>query len=244
MNAGHAFDRADAGTFRQCADDCDLLVRVEYVCHVYYCTPIIIACQVFLGYQYFMKMLVLAMVLAISANSSPPVPRQTANDKTSQSSKNHRKSNNGDGDSQPSSVNAKDATPQADSKPNPATPSDAGETINVTESPAVPTGKDGWDKASVAFTGLLVIVGTIGICAAYRTLKAVEGQVQAIQTQTAAQMKSDRAWIAVSIPDFPPPGSDPELWGRGGMLSCQIRNHQLRQNPSFYQGSWGERSHF
>jgi hypothetical protein len=51
---------------------------------VNYCTPFIIACQVFLGYIIYMKIMILAVLMAILQASSP-VPRKTAETKTGKS---------------------------------------------------------------------------------------------------------------------------------------------------------------
>src|SRR6266487_264153 len=40
VNARHALNRANAGTFGQCSDDRDLLVCAEDVCHASYCITI------------------------------------------------------------------------------------------------------------------------------------------------------------------------------------------------------------
>ncbi len=63
---------ANTGAFRQCADYRDLLVEVYYVCHIrisyaYYCTPIIIACQLLISVvirRYTKSLLLLRLTMA------------------------------------------------------------------------------------------------------------------------------------------------------------------------------------
>ncbi|HVM92448.1 MAG TPA: hypothetical protein VMT67_06525 [Terriglobales bacterium] len=62
---------------------------------------------------------------------------------------------------------------------------DAEKTIIIGET-APMSKKDRWDKAYVVFTGLLVAIGAVGACAAYRTLRAIEAQGVTMQGQLTA----------------------------------------------------------
>ena len=59
-----------------------LLIGIEYVCHVYYCTPITIACQVLWGTILAVKRFVIALALIVVAtvivNRQEKVPNPKA----------------------------------------------------------------------------------------------------------------------------------------------------------------------
>ena len=143
----------------------------------------------FLCYNFFaMKLLVLAVFLAV-IQTSTPVPRQTS-DNTARSGQHIKQ--------QPGTKQS----PDANSLPVPNTPSpkdvkdkgetpakaDTQETIFITESAAVPI-KDGWDKAYVVFTGLLVIIGGLGVFFAIKTLRGIERQAKANE-ETLTELKA------------------------------------------------------
>jgi hypothetical protein len=151
-----------------------------------------------------MKYAVLAVLLAVM-QASPPVPRKAAN-------------NSGDGGKNVKQDSSRQqappstpvvSTPHVDQNSR-ETPSDANaqETIVVSESAPVPkAAKDWWDKAYVIFTGLLVIIGGLGVGFAVRTLRAIEWQAeetktaaQAAKTGSEAAQKSAEALIAIERP--------------------------------------------
>src|SRR5947207_13678516 len=126
-----------------------------------------------------MKTAILAMVLTI-VQTPAPIPRQTADNQPSQASKHHRKASSRHKDAAPRAASMPAKTPQPD---NPATPSNAEEPIRVRELPSVTVNTDRWTKAYVVFTGLLLIVGAIGVKYAVRTLRAIESQAGIMRGQ-------------------------------------------------------------
>jgi hypothetical protein len=85
VNACNALDAANARAFCQCSDYRDLLVGIEYVRHVYYCTPITIACQVFVGYTFSdMRWLIIAIIVLAQQPVKPPESNRAPKSKTAQ----------------------------------------------------------------------------------------------------------------------------------------------------------------
>jgi hypothetical protein len=124
-----------------------------------------------------MKYFALAMLLAV-LQSAPPAPRK-ASGNASSSGKSIKQDA---GNLQAPLVAATPPTDKQSGEP----PSDAHaqETIVIRESAPVPkTNKDGWDKAPVILTGVLVVVGALGVRAAFRTLKAIETQATVMAEQ-------------------------------------------------------------
>jgi hypothetical protein len=163
-----------------------------------------------------MRIIALAVLLTI-VQASPPVPRK-ATDNASSSSKNAKQES---GNQQTPSGPAT-ATPKTD-KDSGEHPSDtySQETVVIRESAPVPKpDKDRWDKAPVVFAGILVLIGAIGVCAAYKTLKAIERQALSMRRQTThlrrsvifarrsanaakasadALINAERPWISASV---------------------------------------------
>ena len=141
-----------------------------------------------------MNLLLITVLLSIM-QAAPPIPRQTPN--------------NGNATGQSITKNAQqDKTPSLQSAPVPKIaapapdqnagqskqPDNAAQTVRVTKFPSVSVSRDWIDCLTVFFTGILVIVGIVGVRAALRTLGAIE-------KQTAAMMNSERAWL---IPELVP----------------------------------------
>jgi hypothetical protein len=76
-------------------------------------------------------------------------------------------------------------TKQRSETPEPAQSGvEAHQTIIIREPAQAPMpGKDCWEKTSVVFSGLLVLVGVVGTFYAIKTLKAVERQAEANEDQ-------------------------------------------------------------
>src|SRR6266705_2186631 len=113
-----------------------------------------------------MKTAVLAMVLSIF-HTPAPGPTQAANNQAGKGDKNGTKAQAHRNKAAPAPVtapiNTSDTAPQPERKSNPAAPSNAEEPIRVRELPPVTVNTDGWTKAYVILTGLLVAIGTIGV---------------------------------------------------------------------------------
>ncbi len=125
-----------------------------------------------------MKYLALAMLLAVM-QAPPPIPRKTANNPTPsrQNVKKHPSGNNAPAaNPQPS---LQPVSPQPDQNTSQKIPAEnAQQTVRVIELPPVSVGKDRLDKIYICLTGVLVIVGILGVRAAYKTLKAIEEQTK------------------------------------------------------------------
>lgn len=132
-----------------------------------------------------MKYLALTVFLAI-VQAAAPVPRKTPDAPASGNQAIEKDSSTKQTPPNPA-LPVKDASSSHPDKQSSNTPpnADAGKTILISESTSVPMPhKDWWDKAYVVFTGLLVLVGSIGIRYALRTLKAVERQALSMRRQT------------------------------------------------------------
>src|SRR5260370_10146587 len=75
-----------------------------------------------------------------------------------------------------SPAKALDSSPNEQRRDNANSPN-AQQPIRVAELPPVSVTRDWIDRTTWVFGAILVIVGVLGICAAYRTLKAIERQV-------------------------------------------------------------------
>lgn len=129
-----------------------------------------------------MRMVILAVVLSI-AQASPPIPRQTANQQAGKSTQskqstgtNQQKSN------APATAATLPAPPISDGRSNPASQCNACKPVIVSEPTPMPR-KDGWDKAYVIATILLVGIGGFGVCYARRSLLAIESQLKEMAKQ-------------------------------------------------------------
>jgi len=123
-----------------------------------------------------MRYLVLTALLAVMQTA--PSPRKVP-DSASGSSRNVKQ---GAADQQTPSVPAMPPTDKHSAEAPAET--HALENAVVRESVPPKPRKDGWDKASVAFAGLLVGIGAYGVLMAKRTLKAIERQALSMRYQT------------------------------------------------------------
>jgi hypothetical protein len=133
-----------------------------------------------------MLALVLTVFLTI-VQAPPPVPREAAHDESRAGSNVNDDSNRHKNPSVPSPVEnpiSTQANQQSGEKPS---PTDTSEAISVCKCTPVPkSGKDWWDKTYIIFTGMLVAIGAVGVCAAIKTLKI-------LRRQTAVAIKAARA---------------------------------------------------
>jgi len=115
-----------------------------------------------------MKYLTLAVLLAVMQTPAS-APRKPANPQTRNTQNTESR--------------------QAQDKRQAPSDADAKQTIVVRESPSMPkAGKDPWDKAYVIFTGVLVIIGAVGVGCAIVTLWAVRAQVTVMAEQRQVMM--------------------------------------------------------
>jgi hypothetical protein len=119
------------------------------------------------------------MILAVM-QTSPPVPRQTADHQASQTDKREHKPTAGQSNAAPSVASpASPSAPQGKETTAAESHKNAEETIRVSELPpvTVKTGPDWWTRAYVLLTGFLVTIGFFGVCYARRSLRAIESQL-------------------------------------------------------------------
>jgi hypothetical protein len=131
-----------------------------------------------------MNVLVLAVLLA--AMQSPPVPRKTPNQPASDSQNVKGNPNNEQTATEVSGPrpgisegNQREGQTQASHSAR-----------EIIREPAPVSHKDGWDKAYVTFTGLLVAVGGFGVAYAVKTLRAIKRQADLMEKQTGILEKS------------------------------------------------------
>jgi hypothetical protein len=145
-----------------------------------------------------MKHVVLTVLLALM-QASPPVPRQTPN---ADAGKGQAVQGHSDADKK-TAEQGTPAVPAVSAPPNEnanhgKSSEDAEKAVTIRELPPVSVTRDWMDVLALAFSGILLIVGIFGVRAAYRTLRAVEGQVQ-------AQLEALRARITVGFAENPFP---------------------------------------
>jgi len=134
-----------------------------------------------------MKYIALAMLLAV-VQTAPPVPRQAPDNASTnrQAVQKEATANQKPTALMPPSKNAIESQPQQGQIEK---PHDSHERITV----IVQQPTSGWEKAYVVLTGLLAIVGMLGVAAAYRTLRAIESQVNAQNESLRARITIDFA---------------------------------------------------
>jgi hypothetical protein len=139
----------------------------------------------------------LAMVLVI-LETPHPVPGQTPNEPaaTGQDVKKHSSSKQTP--SPASLVQNSTATQKNQNPSNPPAKANAQETVVVRELPTVTvyTKPDWWNRTYVILTGLLVLIGAVGVCFALRTLRAIESQTYILS-------ESQRPRIVVEAGEHP-----------------------------------------
>lgn len=150
--------------------------------------------------------------------AAPLDPQKAADDRASggQHVKAQSKTDQNPAANAPPVVNATSTATDEHARENP-TRANALKTPIIREIAAVPVShKDLWDKAYVVFAGFLVLVGSLGIFLAHRTLKAIEEQtgavlesVRAAERNTGVLMQAERGriviyWDQVAHIDFGP----------------------------------------
>lgn len=130
-------------------------------------------------------LIVTVAVLFAIIQTAPPVPPKVAH-KSGTHSGLDKKSTKGEKGQAPStsiSVIKPNNTPPDEPKTNPTAPSDTQKTINVRELPTVTVYTDWWFRFYVIFTGLLVVVGGLGVYYAIQTLQGIKRQAKANEDQ-------------------------------------------------------------
>src|SRR6266700_4781487 len=123
-----------------------------------------------------MRMQIIGMVLAV-AQTVVPVPRKTPKNQTGQSTQSKQSTKTDKQKSTaPATATVRPASPVSDGSSNPTSQCNACKPIIVSE-PAPVSRKDGWDRAYVIATILLVGIGGFGIYYARRSLRAIESQL-------------------------------------------------------------------
>jgi hypothetical protein len=139
-----------------------------------------------------MNAMIITVLLTVM-QAAPPMPRQ-APDSTTHAANEIRKNpaaNQTPSTQVPSSLNTTDSKTNQNTGNQPS-PENAIHSIRVSELPAVSVSRDWIDILAILFTGILVIVGSLGVCAAYRTLKAIETQVLEMAQQRAVMRRQTR----------------------------------------------------
>jgi len=134
-----------------------------------------------------MKLLLFAVLLAVM-RATPPVPRQTSNSasQTSHTAQTNAAEHKNQIAPTPSTQDssAKQSVGDKASADNP-TSANTEQSVRVRELPSVSVSRDWIDVTAWMFSAILVAVGIVGICAAYRTLKGIERQAHIMKRQTA-----------------------------------------------------------
>jgi hypothetical protein len=133
-----------------------------------------------------MKYLALAMLLAVM-QASVPVPRKATDPKsgTAQSVARNPNSDQTPAQQAPPLVQSVSTQPNQDTGHSPAA-ENTQKPVIIRELPPVSVTKDWWDRIYICFTGVLIVVGIIGVRAAYKTLGEMKAQRVAMQGQLAA----------------------------------------------------------
>ena len=133
-----------------------------------------------------MKYLALAVLLAV-IQTSAPVPKKAADpsNRAPQNVKNDSTDNQAPPQQPQTVVQPITAKPDQNSGHSPAA-ENTQKPVVIRELPPVSVTKDWWDRIYIIFTGILIIVGIIGVRAAYKTLIAIQRQGDQMEHQTNA----------------------------------------------------------
>src|SRR5437667_10641716 len=167
-----------------------------------------------------MKYIALAMLLTVMQAPSP-VPRKAPNHpaRASQTVKQHRQTDQKPAAQPSSGIETVSPNPYQQNGQSITAPN-AQESIRVRELPAVSVAKDWMDETAWAFSFALLIVGSFGVRAAFRTLKAIEKQADPmVQQITVARDAANAAkenivlliWVGADC-------LDARRWLRGWLL--------------------------
>jgi len=136
-----------------------------------------------------MKIVALAVALFVM-QAAPPVPRQAPDSGAgaSQAIQNHAKSN--EKPAKPPSPIVQTVSAAPDQSPNAANSHNKDEKpVEIGKLPPVSISRDAIDYLGLGLTFVLLIVGFLGVRAAYRTLRAIEGQLTEMKAQRATMQR-------------------------------------------------------
>jgi hypothetical protein len=130
-----------------------------------------------------MKIIVLGMLLAV-VQAAPPVPRHTSNEANKSGQSVKKQSDNKEAPSPSSSSFQEIVKPkaQSNSADAPSSPNTQ-QSITINKLPTVSVEKDLMDKTAWLFSGLLIVIGVAGVCAAVKTLKTIKRQAELMEGQ-------------------------------------------------------------
>jgi hypothetical protein len=133
-----------------------------------------------------MRCLILAVFLAI-VQTVPPVPRQTTDNANQNTDKREKQANQHQDQIAPAPTpkHVTEKTVSEKAAPDNPTSPNTQQPVKISELPPVSVTRDWMDKTGWAFGAILVLVGIVGVCAAYRTLRAIERQARIMRRQTA-----------------------------------------------------------
>jgi len=134
--------------------------------------------------------------------TAPPVPRQTpdnSNQRAYDGKKKAAQHPNPIASTTPSQDAPKKAASEQAPTNQPASPN-AEQPIRIRELPSVSVTKDWMDKATWIFGAILVVVGIVGVRAAFKTLQAIEHQAEIMRGQLTVPY---RAYLSVIEPEKP-----------------------------------------
>ncbi|HEY1526558.1 MAG TPA: hypothetical protein VGH51_10000 [Candidatus Angelobacter sp.] len=140
-----------------------------------------------------MKITVLAVLLAVM-QTSPPIPRQTANDAASRSGningQTKAENNSTTQSTSPANQNQSDAPKRYSQK---VSAKDESNSVRVRELPPVSVTKDWADWGVWMFSALLTVVGFLQVGLLYYTLKAIRRQADWMKRQTTILVEYNKA---------------------------------------------------
>jgi hypothetical protein len=174
---------------------CDLLVCVQDVRHIVqprynYCTPILRACQLFLGYTFdivLQKLFIVAVFLNLLAYHYDDQRRQATSAAKGQ---------------QPAAYAPSALVEQTDGpalqKRDPSQKAEHDQSIRVVSLPA----KDKYDYISLGATILLTLVGIVGVGAGVCTLRTIQDQTNELIAQNRTMVAKERARLDLKAVSF------------------------------------------
>lgn len=147
-----------------------------------------------------MKLLLFTVLLSI-IQAAAPIPRQAPDSTNQRANKRDKKANQHQDQIAPTPT-PKQLTEKAISENTatnkPASP-DTEQSVRIRELPSVSVARDWMDRTAWAFGAILVVVGIVGVCAAYRTLRVIARQTTAIEKQAEAMINAERAWVIAEL---------------------------------------------
>lgn len=173
-----------------------------------------------------MKMLALAVLLTVM-QASPPIPQQASDTNTGkgQPVQTHADTNKKPSEQGTPAVQTIRTQPNENTNPSKSN-ENAEKPVRIRELPPVSVTRDWMDALALAFSGILLIVGIIGVRAAYKTLKQVEiqagimrgqlkamqGQISAAERATATVISKERARVRIKLGELKIDTIDNKFW--------------------------------